>query len=159
MDVTFTNPEAKSYSDDVLLEFRVENPSGKPNSQPLLHQSEDSSGNEEEIVLHHNDFSEDANDEIDIQSENEKPEQSKSKKSNIGVPQAGVIWSSDDSTTRCEQCYRNFTFFLRKHHCRACGHIFCDACSPFKVEFPESFRKVSKYKKPTQRFYPLNENL
>ncbi|KAJ1828704.1 hypothetical protein LPJ73_008516, partial [Coemansia sp. RSA 2703] len=38
-------------------------------------------------------------------------------------------WEADDSTTACRQCSRRFTLFLRRHHCRRCGLLFCLNCS------------------------------
>ena len=31
--------------------------------------------------------------------------------------------------TKCTMCRKNFTFFYRKHHCRICGNVFCNACT------------------------------
>ncbi|CAD6907678.1 unnamed protein product [Tilletia controversa] len=42
-------------------------------------------------------------------------------------------WESDSAATECRGCSRRFTFFLRKHHCRRCGRIFCDACSSHRA--------------------------
>lgn len=38
-------------------------------------------------------------------------------------------WERDEEASDCRGCGRRFTFFLRKHHCRRCGRIFCDPCS------------------------------
>jgi len=38
------------------------------------------------------------------------------------------IWIPDDMVTHCTMCRARFGFFLRKHHCRACGQIFCAKC-------------------------------
>ncbi|KAJ2779745.1 hypothetical protein GGI15_003779 [Coemansia interrupta] len=38
-------------------------------------------------------------------------------------------WEADDSAASCRQCARRFTLFLRRHHCRRCGLLFCLACS------------------------------
>lgn len=32
--------------------------------------------------------------------------------------------------SRCRNCRADFTLLLRKHHCRSCGGIYCDACNP-----------------------------
>ncbi|PWN51581.1 FYVE-domain-containing protein [Violaceomyces palustris] len=38
-------------------------------------------------------------------------------------------WERDTDVNECRGCSRRFTFFVRKHHCRRCGKIFCDSCS------------------------------
>ncbi|KAJ2007432.1 hypothetical protein GGI04_001523 [Coemansia thaxteri] len=38
-------------------------------------------------------------------------------------------WESDDATATCRQCSRRFLLFIRRHHCRRCGLVFCDSCS------------------------------
>ncbi|KAK5870171.1 hypothetical protein PBY51_024827 [Eleginops maclovinus] len=38
-------------------------------------------------------------------------------------------WWSDKDTTNCLDCQGQFTWWLRRHHCRLCGRIFCYYCS------------------------------
>lgn len=42
----------------------------------------------------------------------------------------GVGWIVDEDIDFCMICCKNFTLFFRQHHCRACGNIVCDDCSP-----------------------------
>ena len=35
-------------------------------------------------------------------------------------------WQDGDE---CQSCNKKFTFSRRKHHCRFCGHVFCNKCS------------------------------
>lgn len=42
-------------------------------------------------------------------------------------------WENDGDVGSCRGCNRKFTFFLRKHHCRRCGRIHCDACSSHRA--------------------------
>lgn len=42
-------------------------------------------------------------------------------------------WIADANADRCRWCNTTFGLFTRKHHCRACGHIFCSDCA-FKEE-------------------------
>jgi len=40
-----------------------------------------------------------------------------------------ATWQLDNSTKVCSGCGVTFTMFNRRHHCRACGKIFCDGCT------------------------------
>ena len=39
------------------------------------------------------------------------------------------LWVPDRSVHQCFNWYKEFNIFLRKHHWRICGHIFCHQCS------------------------------
>ncbi|EQC40135.1 hypothetical protein SDRG_02785 [Saprolegnia diclina VS20] len=39
-------------------------------------------------------------------------------------------WVANDNRTTCHICNAKFHFSKRRHHCRLCGEIACDACSP-----------------------------
>lgn len=45
-------------------------------------------------------------------------------------------WLPDDSAIECGKCGDRFRVFLRKHHCRNCGKIFCDKCSSKRILIP-----------------------
>ncbi|KAJ2387672.1 hypothetical protein GGI23_006221, partial [Coemansia sp. RSA 2559] len=45
------------------------------------------------------------------------------------------VWDPDESAGHCYICFRGFTLFLRRHHCRACGKIVCNACSRKNIIF------------------------
>jgi hypothetical protein len=38
----------------------------------------------------------------------------------------------DDTAPNCNKCSVKFTLFKRRHHCRNCGKVFCDACTQGK---------------------------
>ncbi|CAJ0553963.1 Ff.00g124750.m01.CDS01 [Fusarium sp. VM40] len=42
-------------------------------------------------------------------------------------------WKPDSESTVCDDptCKRTFSYFTRRHHCRKCGHIFCDSHSTY----------------------------
>jgi hypothetical protein len=42
-------------------------------------------------------------------------------------------WVSDDERVLCSVCSLAFSFFNRRHHCRACGEVVCASCSPDKA--------------------------
>lgn len=52
--------------------------------------------------------------------------------------QRDMQWVKDSDVTRCRKCGKDFNLIRRKHHCRNCGHIFCDACSSRLAHIPES---------------------
>lgn len=47
-------------------------------------------------------------------------------------------WEHDGDAVQCRGCNRKFTFFLRKHHCRRCGRIYCDGCSSHRAHLSPS---------------------
>ena len=48
-----------------------------------------------------------------------------------------VGWVMDSSISHCMSCATEFTFWNRRHHCRACGNIVCGYCSPFAATIKE----------------------
>ncbi|XP_072256903.1 RUN and FYVE domain-containing protein 1 [Pyxicephalus adspersus] len=48
----------------------------------------------------------------------------------------GHTWLKDDEATGCKQCNKEFSISRRKHHCRNCGHIFCNTCSSNELSLP-----------------------
>ncbi|KAJ1521923.1 hypothetical protein ONE63_002259 [Megalurothrips usitatus] len=56
------------------------------------------------------------------------------------VKRAGVggeaTWMRDKEVTHCKGCEKEFNMTRRKHHCRNCGEIFCNACSDNTMPLP-----------------------
>lgn len=50
-------------------------------------------------------------------------------------------WLSDESVTECCGCGISFSLLTRRHHCRACGFIFCGECSKHEVVFTVRSRR------------------
>ena len=54
------------------------------------------------------------------------------------------VWIPDQRVTMCQICNVEFTFMVRRHHCRGCGKVVCHQCSankaPLKYRAWESSR-------------------
>ncbi|XP_035228278.1 RUN and FYVE domain-containing protein 2-like isoform X1 [Stegodyphus dumicola] len=53
-----------------------------------------------------------------------------------------AVWTHDKQATICRQCNKAFSVARRKHHCRHCGDIFCNACSDNTMPLPSSAKPV-----------------
>ncbi|KAI4215225.1 MAG: hypothetical protein L6R36_009392 [Xanthoria steineri] len=51
-----------------------------------------------------------------------------------GVP-SRTHWKPDSKATVCDAptCHKSFNLFERRHHCRHCGHVFCNTHSQHKI--------------------------
>lgn len=45
-------------------------------------------------------------------------------------------WIQDSFSDSCMKCQAKFTFSRRRHHCRACGLLFCSNCCHLKIALP-----------------------
>lgn len=45
-----------------------------------------------------------------------------------------VEWMPDSATKVCLLCAKKFSWMRHRHHCRACGKIFCADCSPHRMK-------------------------
>ncbi|KAH8675542.1 FYVE zinc finger-domain-containing protein [Xylariales sp. PMI_506] len=48
-------------------------------------------------------------------------------------------WQPDEEVTYCPICLSQFSFFVRKHHCRKCGRVVCSQCSPHRITIPYQY--------------------
>ena len=49
----------------------------------------------------------------------------------------------------CWECKRGFSLTLRRHHCRHCGHCFCDRCSSKQIKLPRmAYRQPQRVCEP-----------
>ncbi|XP_076910097.1 protein FREE1-like [Bidens hawaiensis] len=46
-------------------------------------------------------------------------------------------WVPDEASTKCTACNTYFGAFVRRHHCRNCGDIFCDKCTQGRIALTE----------------------
>lgn len=55
-------------------------------------------------------------------------------------------WEDDESVIACNGCKEEFSLMFRRHHCRACGKIFCYNCAGNNVIIPkEMFEDLPKH--------------
>ena len=54
-----------------------------------------------------------------------------------GAGRTAPVWTPDNAVKNCVRCHRNFShLFRRKHHCRSCGKVVCNACSLHRKVLP-----------------------
>ncbi|KAI5069215.1 hypothetical protein GOP47_0015516 [Adiantum capillus-veneris] len=49
------------------------------------------------------------------------------------APEEKQHWVPDEAVTKCSACSSDFGPFLRRHHCRNCGDVFCDKCTHGRI--------------------------
>jgi hypothetical protein len=65
---------------------------------------------------------------------------------------------TDLSARECNGCNTAFGLFFRRHHCRCCGLVFCDRCSPRRAALPYHFRDIGQAPDPNG-MSPLSDPL
>lgn len=61
----------------------------------------------------------------------------------MNIPPSFVpSWTPDDETESCYRCDQPFNVMARRHHCRACGKIFCSVCSNYNSSIPSYIHKI-----------------
>jgi len=59
----------------------------------------------------------------------------KTKENEIPMDNDKSMWVPDEKAQTCYHCQKQFSaIFLRKHHCRICGNVFCKECSNQTVD-------------------------
>lgn len=48
-------------------------------------------------------------------------------------------WQPDSEVNECPICNRPFSWMFRRHHCRKCGRVVCNDCSPHRITIPRQF--------------------
>mmetsp|Transcript_26101 Transcript_26101/g.36464 ORF Transcript_26101/g.36464 Transcript_26101/m.36464 type:complete len:185 (+) Transcript_26101:87-641(+) len=66
-------------------------------------------------------------------------------------PVAEKQWHAKRDHTTCKLCNKNFTLLRRKHHCRYCGRVVCDACSKGRANHKSGVCQETKKMRKTPR--------
>ncbi|KFO04663.1 Zinc finger FYVE domain-containing protein 16, partial [Balearica regulorum gibbericeps] len=65
---------------------------------------------------------------------NQTPENIESLKIPAAFSWKQPLWVPDSEAPNCMKCQVKFTFTKRRHHCRACGKVFCGGCCKRKCK-------------------------
>lgn len=59
----------------------------------------------------------------------------------VAQPGSGISeeggWQPDHQVSHCPLCNTRFSRTFRKHHCRQCGRVVCETCSPQRLRLPK----------------------
>ena len=79
----------------------------------------------------------------------DNPMVSSSPDSNISkiCPKQNEKWVDSNLIHTCQNCDNTFGFLTRKHHCRACGGVFCGYCCNKYTEIPQNIIKMPEQDK------------
>jgi hypothetical protein len=47
----------------------------------------------------------------------------------VALSPAHPYWEADEVALACSECQQTFGLLVRRHHCRACGQLFCGSCT------------------------------
>ncbi|NXI00548.1 ZFY16 protein, partial [Pachycephala philippinensis] len=65
---------------------------------------------------------------------NQTSESNESRKTPPALSWKQPLWVPDSEAPNCMNCQAKFTFTKRRHHCRACGKVFCGSCCKRKCK-------------------------
>lgn len=57
-------------------------------------------------------------------------------------PRTNDKWVQSKLINSCQHCSTEFGFLTRKHHCRACGGVFCYSCCNLYIKIPKFLLKL-----------------
>ncbi|KAM3603759.1 uncharacterized protein V6R79_001650 [Siganus canaliculatus] len=66
------------------------------------------------------------------------------RKAPSSLGEVAPVWVPDSQAPVCMKCDVRFTFTKRRHHCRACGKVFCAACCSLKCRLMYMDRKEAR---------------
>ncbi|XP_043941949.1 zinc finger FYVE domain-containing protein 9 [Protopterus annectens] len=67
-----------------------------------------------------------------------------SKKPFTTLGEVAPVWVPDSHAPNCMKCEAKFTFTKRRHHCRACGKVFCAVCCSLKCKLNYMEKKEAR---------------
>lgn len=70
---------------------------------------------------------------------------SRSNENFLEIDELNTVWMEDSAVVKCCNCSKKFSLLRRRHHCRACGLIFCETCVN-NLRIVKSVSETSKVK-------------
>ncbi|XP_061094951.1 zinc finger FYVE domain-containing protein 9-like [Conger conger] len=67
-----------------------------------------------------------------------------SKKPFSALGEVAPVWVPDSQAPICMKCEAKFTFTKRRHHCRACGKVFCATCCSLRCRLMYMDKKEAR---------------
>ncbi|XP_061834932.1 zinc finger FYVE domain-containing protein 9 isoform X1 [Nerophis lumbriciformis] len=67
-----------------------------------------------------------------------------SRKQPSSLGEVAPVWVPDSQAPVCTRCDVKFTFTKRRHHCRACGKVFCATCCGLKCKLAYMDKKEAR---------------
>ncbi|XP_061775609.1 zinc finger FYVE domain-containing protein 9 isoform X3 [Nerophis ophidion] len=67
-----------------------------------------------------------------------------SRKQPSSLGEVAPVWVPDSQAPVCTRCDLKFTFTKRRHHCRACGKVFCGTCCSLKCKLVYMDKKEAR---------------
>lgn len=133
-------------------------------SQPIIHQSFNRSSNQSSNQLSYRQFADDSDDNDDNDSVDDSYDcdtfgiedssdfnETVERMITAETPPDPFItiqtrtrlrWRDDGNASKCGICKEKFRMFLRRHHCRLCGDVFCGTCSDNWDSIPDCITHI-----------------
>ncbi|KAM4808281.1 zinc finger FYVE domain-containing protein 16 [Rhinophrynus dorsalis] len=113
-----------------------------PNSSPSHVETPHGNYSDSSVLRDPDTFESDESPELRAIEKMGRPDKGMSQTSALGQRQP--TWIPDSEAPNCMNCSVKFTFTKRRHHCRACGKVFCSVCcsQKWKLQYMEKEARV-----------------
>uniref|UniRef100_A0A6C0LRB5 FYVE-type domain-containing protein n=1 Tax=viral metagenome TaxID=1070528 RepID=A0A6C0LRB5_9ZZZZ len=74
----------------------------------------------------------------------------------IVIQNLNNVWVNDHMVINCQNCDIEFSWWIRRHHCRNCGNIFCYKCTNKSIIIPNFIDRPDPAGKWNLSFYLLD---
>jgi hypothetical protein len=92
------------------------------------------------VYVEHNKFQNTKNKEVQNSSFEFQNDTDNNLALNNIYPKFNKKWIDSNVVHNCQLCISPFGYLTRKHHCRACGHVFCSDCCQKYIKIPKNIK-------------------